>query len=98
MCNEKQATNVDTMTDDPDLDPVEVALERSPWCLKAGAVSVLSRGRPTSLSASCPLSPWKRTPLRAQATSVSGHKRTSSPSRRLDCQLGPGARNGRADH
>jgi hypothetical protein len=33
MCNDKQATNVDTMTDDPDLDPVEVALERSPWCL-----------------------------------------------------------------
>ena len=33
MCNEKQSTNVDTMTDDPDLDPVEVALERSPWCL-----------------------------------------------------------------
>lgn len=33
MCNHKQATNVDTITDDPDLDPIEVALERSPWCL-----------------------------------------------------------------
>jgi hypothetical protein len=33
MCNDKLATNVDTMTDNPDLDPVEDALERSPWCL-----------------------------------------------------------------
>ena len=33
MCNDKQATSVDLIIDDPDLDPVEVALERSPWCL-----------------------------------------------------------------
>ena len=29
-----------------------------------------------SQSASCPLSPWKRTPLRARVTSASGHNRT----------------------
>ena len=33
MCNDKQPTKGDTMTDDPDFDPVEDALERSPWCL-----------------------------------------------------------------
>ena len=33
MSNDGPATNVDMMTDDSDLDPVEVALERSPWCL-----------------------------------------------------------------
>ena len=33
MSNDRPATNVDMMTDDSDLDPVEVALERSPWCL-----------------------------------------------------------------
>ena len=33
MCDDKQPTKVDTMTDDPDFNPVEDALERSPWCL-----------------------------------------------------------------
>jgi hypothetical protein len=33
MHNDKQPTKGDTMTDDPDFDPIEDALRRSPWCL-----------------------------------------------------------------
>jgi hypothetical protein len=33
MADEKQATRGDIMPDDPNLDPVEDALNRSPWCL-----------------------------------------------------------------
>ena len=33
MHNDKQPTKGDTMTDDPDFDPIEDALQRSPWCL-----------------------------------------------------------------
>ena len=33
MCDHKQPRKGNTMTDDPDFNPVEDALERAPWCL-----------------------------------------------------------------
>ena len=50
------------------------------------------------MSAVCPVYPKQQTFPDPVGTSHLCHKRTSSPSRRLDCRLGPGARNGRADH
>jgi hypothetical protein len=42
--------------------------------------------------------PMSRHRLSGLSGPLRGHKRTSSPSRRLDCRPGPGSRNGSADH